>query len=300
MVSRRKKVKKSRLPKLMIIFFVFAFLLGIFFRAKIWRSEAKLILAVNRPDEAVSVLVFDPKAKEITNIVIPKNTEVEVSRGLGKWKLKSIWALGQNEKIGGRLLSETIRKNFRTPVNAWADQKAEGLIRPNFFRLLISTLSPYKTNLSLADKIRLFTFSLTVKEFKRTEINLAETSFLTKSRLIDGEEGYLITNKYPQKLLVIFSDAIFSSGNFKVAIANASENGKIGENVAEIIEVMGAKVAMIVNQESKDADCRVSGQDKKAVKSVSLVFGCEEAKDVLSDSNFDIEIELGEKFSKRF
>ncbi len=272
---------------------LFVIFLITFSQTKFWRSGDKLSLSVGDGGGGVSVITFDSKGETITTVTIPGDTQVEVSRGLGTFRLKSVWELGVNEKAEGALTSETVTKNFEFPSYTWVDARAD-LSSP--FKTLFS---PYKTNLGIGDKIQIALFSLGVKNAGRVNIDLRETSYLKKMILKDGEEGFIVTGSIPQNLSVIFADPEVSSKNFKVIIRDSTQKAGIAREIGEIVEVLGPKVASITKENLGDIDCEVSGKDARFSSKVALVFGCKVVGGKL-EGNFDLEIKLGEKFAKRF
>ncbi len=295
----RKNVKRS-LKKFVFIFIIgFFLLLFISFQTKFWKSSAKTSLVIRRENGDVTISVFDPELEKVTNMTIPSNTEVDVARQLGRWKLGSVWELGENEKLGGKLLTETVVKHFKLPVVAWADDPARGFTEGNFADVIKASFLPYKTNLGIGDKLKLGLFAIKIKNLKREDINFAESNLLRKTVLIDGEEGYLLTNNLPNYIIALFSSPEISSKSTRVVISNATGKGGIAEDIGEVIEVMGAKLANIKREEESDLDCVVAGREEIIVNQIAEVFSCKKSKD-LPEGNFDLEIKIGTEFAKRF
>lgn len=298
--SLKAKGKKSKgfglIALVIILLLALAF---VAFNTKYWRAEAKVVLVQPSLGGEILVTAFDPETEEITNIIVPANTELEVARELGRWKAKSIWKLGENEKLSGKLLKETVIKNFHFPVIAWADSKAYGFATGDVLALAKAVFFPYKTNLRIGDRIRIGLFSLGVKTGKRIEINLSETSYLKKTKLTDGEEGFTVTGKTPRELLILFADAKVSQKGLRVNIKDATGKYAVAQETGETIEVMGAKVAAVTKMEKENSDCKISGKDKSFTRLVGEVFDCKEIGDS-PEGTFDLEITLGETFAKRF
>ena len=297
--SRNKKKRFSSVKSLGLILLFFTLLFFLAFQTNFWNSGSKLTLVVNKKDGDVLIAVFNPVVDEVTSITIPKNTQLKVARQLGTWRAGSVWQLGENEGLEGRLLQETITHHLKLPVIAWADSPAEGFANGGLVALVKAVSLPYKTNLKMGDRIKLAFFSFGVKNFKREEINLAETKLLKKTRLIDGEEGFVLISGLPASILALFSDIEISQKDVSVLIRNATGKKGVPEQVGEIIEVLGAKVAAIKKEESEKFDCMVLGKDQKAVEKLAQVFSCEKGKGLPSGS-FDLEIKIGEEFARRF
>ena len=304
MSARRKKRRKSGktnnnlAKKVFVLLFAFAFFLLITLRTRLWDATTKLALVVNRQD-AVLVYIFDKGLEEITTITIPNSTQVEVSRQLGTWQLGSVWKLGQNEDLGGKLLAETITRHFKLPVFAWADGQAEGFIKGGPFSLVKAVIFPYQTNLLIGDRLKIGIFSLRVSEFARDEIDFSKSSFIKKTILVGGEEGYVLSGKIPTKITSLFSDPQILEKQAKVAIVDATGSYGLAEEFGQLVEVMGAKVVAIKDREEEDFDCQVYSEDKKLSEKFTDAFDCESNVEV-EEGNFDLVIKLGKKFWRRF
>src|SRR3989344_673748 len=276
---RRKKIRsykeKKRNPgfPLKKVLFPLAFLAVIFLylwgTSRIFAGNSKITVAVNGREQ-VYISTFDRESGSVSNLILPPNTQLNVSRQLGTWKAESVWRLGENEKLEGVLLSETILKNFKIPVNAWAEfpfyATSEGKLTGIFKAFL-----PYKTNLGMGDRIRLALFSLGVPPAKRINIDLKTQNFLKKTKLIGGEEGFIISENFPQSLYYLFSDTKVNSANLRIEIQNHSGVGRGADLVAAVLEVLGGKAAAITRLSSEDFFCEVSGDDKEIVRKIAQI-----------------------------
>lgn len=297
--SRHTHKRDKGWPKIVYLVFAFAVLLVLFFsKSSFWDVSSKLAVAVNS-ENGPELLIFDKELEEITKIHIPKDTETQVARQLGTWKIGSVWQLGENEKLGGKLLVESITFHLKFPVYVWADTTALGFVEGGPFSFLKAAIFPYKTNLSFADKLKIAQFVLRIREFKKSDVELSETSAVRRTKLVDGSEGYRTTGQVPASILALFSDTDIAQKQTKVVIYDATEKYRLAQEVGEIVEVVGAKVTAIKKEEKGNYDCRIVGLDEKSVEKMALVLGCEESSDEVS-GNFDLEIYLGEGFSKRF
>jgi hypothetical protein len=294
--SRNKKPLLKRVSLLAAGLIILIFFLT--FKTKFWDGKSKVAVVVNARED-ISVLVFDPKIDQIVDIRIPNSTEVEVARQLGVWKIGSVWELGFNEGLQGRLLAETVTKNFMIPVFGWADAKARDFVSGNIKKVISATFAPYKTNIPLSDKIRLGLFSIRVKEFKRVKIYLKDTLFLEKAYLLDGEVGYKITGRMPENLLVVSSDNTLSEKNPKILIVDSTNKRGVAEQLGKIIESTGVKIASVMKEERNDSDCVILTNDTKMVQRLALVFSCSTEKK-RPQGNFDIEFRIGQEFAERF
>jgi len=297
---RTKKNGKKSLKKFAIIFLIgLLVFLFVSLQTKFWSSSDKTALVIRKESGDVIISVFDPEQEKITNLIIPESTEVNVARQLGRWKLRSVWELGEDEKLGGKLLAETFVRHFKLPIVAWADSQAVGFAEGDLLKIIKASLLPYKTNLGIGDKLRLGLFSFRIKNLKREDIDFSENNILKKTVLLDGEEGYILTNNLPNYIVALFSSPEISSRSIRAAIMDATGRAGIAEDVGEIIEVMGAKLANIKKDEISDIDCLVAGREKAVVDEVAEILSCEKSRE-MPEGNFDLEIKIGTEFAKRF
>jgi hypothetical protein len=297
---KRGGAKRARFsPKKLLIFLFFTAALFVLFKTqnKIWTGKDKVSLAIFDQDRIV-VSTFDPEG-EITNIIIPGDTQVDSSRELGTFRIKNIWRLGENEKVGGVLLSETITKNFKFPVGSWAQSPALAYTSGDAVKILSATFSSFSTNLGIGDKLALALFSLRVKNPNRVEVELSRTGYLKPSKLIDGEQGYLVSGSPPEQIAAVFADPQIGSGAIRIAIINETGESSDPEAVAQILEVIGVKVSSLTKGEIQDYDCSVLGEDKSTVTKIAKVLGCD-IQDKAPEGNFDLEVRLGKRFAERF
>lgn len=298
---KRKKRKKRRktLLKIGIWVFLVLFLVLLFkLTTKYWSSDSKLTMAVFEESGDIRVSTFDPEADTIRSVIIPADTEVKVARQLGTWRIKSVWRLGEDEGFDGKLLAETVTKQFKIPVFVWAGSRASGFSSGDAIPVLKSAIAPYKTNLGLGDRLKLAAFSLGVKNFKREEVDLADSRVLEETELVDGSMGFRVVGDIPASIVAIYSDPLFSSMGAKTHIIDATTSQTVAEEVGEIIEVVGLKVASIEEVEKSYVDCSVSGKDRKLVVKVSKLLSC--SLEEHDEENFDLTILLGEEFADRF
>lgn len=269
------------------------------FQTRFWDGNSKLTLAANTKEGNIIISSFDPGSESVTNIFIPGSTQLNVSRQLGSWRAKSIWQLGINEKLSGALLRETVVKNFYLPVVAWGDAPALAFSQGDFLGVAKAIVFPFKTNLKIGDKIKLGIFALSVKNPKRTDLDLRQGNYLKKARLTDGEEGYIPTGTGMEKLIVYFTDSEISRKNLRVEIKDASGGSKVSQEVGRVVEIIGAKVSSVSKVEAEDSDCEVVGKDRKLVEVISSVFSCQKGKG-LPSGNFDAQVKLGKGFVGRY
>lgn len=289
MPAKRSRIKnfvpisKTKVWYLFLLLFILLLFASIMFLAlakeSLWDGKSKLSYVIYRPNQ-IEVMVLDPSYKELTTVIIPQDTLVEVARGLGKTKIKNVYEIGVNEGLGGRLLSETITFSLALPAYHYVydksvSQKTGALsFLNNFQTIFISSESSF----SFLEKLRLF-FALSLgKDLKRTAIKLDQTSFLKKTTLVDGSEGYIKTPFMPQSVQSLFgiSDEIFTVSvvNYLGSVANI-------DDLTETFSSLGGKVILVrkVNETKKvyfknkqKVFCELRVKDKKLANEVKKYF----------------------------
>lgn len=287
--------KRGRLIGLLFkVFIPLILILSVFLYLKLstryWNGHDKFAFVFENSSGNVEVTVLDPALSEETTLIIPGDTEINVARGYGTLRIKNVWQLGVNEKLGGGLLAETLTDSFLFPTNLWSDTDLS-----NVWKFI---LSPKATNISFGDRLASGIFALRVSGINKTEIDLAKSQFLVKKTLMDGKTGFVLMGPVNSRLTVYFSDNNFADKNLRFSITDATGSFSVADGVGQVLEVLGGKVVQI-DKKSADSslDCEVFGQNSEAVNKVSTLFSC---KKISGKSNFDLEMRIGAKFAKRF
>lgn len=277
MPRRRIKQKKTKKPKnkfikLLAVLLITAIAAIIIVSRLGWDRKENIAIAYPS-GQSVVVSVLVPRSNEIYNIIIPSDTEVASARNLGEWKLGSVWQLGYNEKLKGKLLAETVTKNFYFPTIYWAGEKVSNTLNDGFFQGIVSLIIPFDTNLSFGDKLNIFIFSQKVPENKYIDINLEESSAIKKTTLTDGSSGYVIERKPEQSLLSLFNNAEIVENARIVQIKDGTGSMNYIENLTQLMWVLGANVTSIVPGDDVK-ECTVESEKKEASEKVAQLLNC--------------------------
>lgn len=293
-VIRRLGIIKFIAVALGIFFLAFAY---IRINTKYWNGKDKVAFAFQSTFGDVGVTVVDPELGELTTLIIPGDTEVEVAESYGALRIKNVWQLSQNEKLKGRLLPETIMQNFLFPLHLWLGGVQETLDKGKIDSILRFVFTPGSTNIPFGDRLDIGLFALRAQSLGKTNINLAESQFLRKQLLNDGIPGYKLNGAPSERLTIYFSDNQMSKTSPKVYIIDETGEFGVADTFGKIVEVMGGKVVSVDKRAQADSDCEIKGLDKVIVKKVAAPFSC---KEVSGKSDFDLEVKLGKSFAKRF
>lgn len=288
-VAKRSKTKKSKkwflvilLPAaLLVLYFLF------FAKQSFFDKTRNLSIAVAKDDGSVDVVVVNPIEETVNTITVPADMEVRAARGLGTWRIKSIWKLGEQEKVSGKLLSQTVTNFFNFPTEAWADE--------SFSK---NPIAARNTNLSLLDKIRLTIFINRVKAVNKRKIDLAQLGVAKSVRLTDGEDGYRLSGEMPASVLAVFGETNISKEGFIVTVEDETGTPGVARKVGEIIEVLGAKVASVSGGENATEGCTVIGPDSVTTEKISKIFSCKKEKS--AEKDISVKVILGKNFGENF
>lgn len=234
--ERRFKNNHRKLTKfgyLLILTFLTIFIIIIFFL--IYLSRLDKFIVLNRLDDGAGELVIiDPSIDKVKKYYINSETVLDSSRGYGEYKLKNLWTLAEKEGLGGKLVVESVAKNYSLPVYLWNDNRLN--------------------NLNIFQKTKLFFISNTNDDYE-SEIESRE---LSKNILIN------FINADVQESQIQF-EIIDLTGNQKVIDNVSTILGTLGTKVSSYskgyndsldCEVSGT-VEQITKLISKIFDCKV-------------------------------------------
>ncbi len=233
-----KKQKSRRSFRLLAIIIISTiFLIVVSLALFIWKvmTLTRFIYVEKTDNGGAVVTVVDSKYNQIDQVTIDEDIELNVSHGLGEYKLQSIWKLGEKEGYQGDLVAKTIVKNYGLPVYLWKNDN--------------------NSNLSLLQKVFLKLYKL-----KLLRLNLSE--YKAES------------TKLPLYVSTGFSDNRITEKLTTVEIEDVSGNYKTTADISRVLNIMGAKITNYSRSESKDIDCLVNGKNIYATEEIAKVLDC--------------------------
>lgn len=294
----KNKKKTPRLLFGVFAMFVVLFVTAYFLSTKsFWKQQNKLSIVLNS-QYGVTVVTLDPIEHDLTKILIPQTVQVDSARGFGKWKLGSIWQLGENENLEGKLLQETLVKNFGFPVHFWANAEDDIFLKNGVGSVFAFFFKQMKTDLGIVDRIKITLFLVNLKETDIKTIELEGSGYLKKAKLPGGEEGYTVSGLPPAGLALVFSDSETSKKKLRVQVTNRSEIS-FSNTIFPVVDFLGGKVVSELNQDSSELDCVVSTLERQFGENLSQILGCD-FRSIQAPGNVDIEIQVGERFGERY
>lgn len=256
-----KESKKSKkLAALVVAAILFLFALGALVLYLKFLNLQRFVYVEKLNDGSAAVRLIDSKQDKIYEVLIPADTELELSYSLGKYKVANAWILAQKEGYQGTLVSKTITKNYGIPVYLWKDGKASNL----------SSLQSLKVSLLNKGMVRMSIQSFTAD-----------------------------TKSLPYYVLLNFVDPYMAEHNTKLEIEDQSGSYSVTNMLSPVVEAMGAKIVNYSKSDSQNNDyhCYVSGKDKYAVNLFKNVFSCQETTAV---EDVDVKLKIGKSFVEKF
>lgn len=272
-----------------------------------WDGSYNINVAVR--GASVSLFSFNPAQKKITIIKLPDQTYLDVPGGFGKWQIRSVYDLGQSNKIGGgELLERTLTSFFGVPVEGFiqlkgtfAQKEAEDFIywiRQNPMNIFLANKYT-KSDLSFLELTHLNLKLFQVRFDKVNSINLEVLSVLDKSSLPDQTEVLIGDPVRLDSVLVSLADETIKTEHKTVAVFNATDRPLIAQKAARIITNLGGNVIQISNTSLKQDKTRIRGEQSQTLKRLTQIFGCcdkiEPQLERIS-SRAQINVILGEDF----
>jgi hypothetical protein len=298
-ISEKQKKDRSGSIKLLIWSLLILSIIALF----IALSPSKLapnqkIILYGRTNDNTDILILDPQNITQTNLSIPGSTQVKAAYELGSWKLQSVWALSDQEKLGSKLIKNTLIKSFNFPVQYYVPGNFNSFSSTNPLALINFISRP--SSLTLKDKIKIGLLLLKIPKSSKVNIDLKDTSILTQKQLVTGDQGYIISESIPLSTAKLFSQPDFFENNIKLRLINKSNSYQAENLVNSVSEVLGSKVVSVENEQSDDKlDCEIHSQNISSSKILADLLGCNLIKQN-QDGPIQIELIIGNEFYKRF
>lgn len=263
--------KKSLYPLVAIVLLVLFIFSVIFFTVtKAFSGQENYVVAKLTDNSDAKITVYSFLDNNISTILVPKDTLVNVAMNRGDLRLSSVEKIIKTEGLGTEILSNSLMKTFNIPIDS-----------------LDSKVSFHK-------RINLFLFSLSAS---KQNIDLNDTSQITKTELEDGEEGYVFKGSFSPFIAQLFNSRNLSSIRLEI-VRRVDFNYQSSQDLSEILTNMGVHVFTIKKQAASDEDCIIETKNIEKMDRISSIFKCELRS--LEEGNTDARIILGNTFARRF
>ncbi len=248
-------------------------------RNYIWDGEFNLnLVLLSNP---TSVLTYNSQDKKIVILEIPAETYVEVPSGYGKWQLRAVYELGQQEGRGGILLKDTLSSflalsfdgflEFSGPFKEKKAGEILNILRSNPLGGF-AILKNLQTDLTLFELLR-FELALMQVRFDKIESrSLLDTGMLDKSKLADNTEIFLTDPVKLDSVLSDFIDPKLKQEGKSIAIFNATSHPQLAQKAARIITNLGGNVIITGNHKQTLKKTVLFGEQSKTLKKLLQIF----------------------------
>jgi hypothetical protein len=141
-----KQTKNSRWPLVIgsFIFLAFSFLAFVYYKV----ATLDKFIYVDRTEVGdAEIIIVDSDEGSVLKYLVPADTELSSSQGYGNYKLSSLWILSEKDTSEGKIVSDTLMKNYNIPIYNWKDGSKSNL---NFFQRIKAFLIGLQ-NLSVSE-----------------------------------------------------------------------------------------------------------------------------------------------------
>lgn len=144
-ISRRREIHKSKKKLTIATPIIFAFsiivICALFVFWKVFTIDS--FVYVNRTEnDAAEIVIVDNDSDRVVKYLIQADTALDSSREYGDYKMSSLWNLSNKDGNDGKLIAETILKNYYLPVYLWKDKNRSNL---NFYQKIKSNIVERKS-----------------------------------------------------------------------------------------------------------------------------------------------------------
>lgn len=256
----RKKRKNSSPQKRKIVNYlellIIILLVGLSLQAywlflrSLWKTGGRINLLIN--SSPVVLASFSPSQKNLTFILVPPQTVINVIHGYGQYQLGSIFKLGQIEKQE-KILGKSFAVNFALPIDSQLaspldlSKKEKNDLKKWLLENLIKRHGSFRPRLNYFDLPRLI-LSLALETNEVNSFDLAKGSFLEKKLLPDGITTFILNQeKIDQLIKDNISDPRAKTENLAVAVRNATQYSGLAAEAGRVFTNLGSSLVSVEN-----------------------------------------------------
>jgi hypothetical protein len=261
---------------------VFITLVFLSFRQRIWNGSEKITIAVQNPTVEemggeVYLVSFNPQNSELKVINFPENMTIEAFGDYGKWRLRSIYSLGEIEGNGGLFLRKSLESFFGIEVESYlvlSDRMENGedgiakLIAKNVLKANRKT----DTNLDYFDRLMIWYGLNGLSQQRIRIIDFNKQNILNLQVEPDGSE-LLIPNL---EMLDAFSKKEFAeplilNEGLVISIINTTDHQGLGREAMRLITNTGGTVIYLGDNEKKYATSQIEVNNQSLLETFTTM-----------------------------
>lgn len=281
---------------------------------KSWDGKETVSLAIQLSDqssggEKVFLVGLSPKDNSLSVVAFPDEMKVETVGGYGLWRIEAIYALGDLEKSGGRLLQKSLSQYMGTEVEGFIKVDEPMSFTPESVKndlVMMTTRLIFRrgeSNFRLGDLILILWQSRKVLPNRISWQRLTQSGILTTEIQPDGSETYFSHPDLLDELsLSFFSEPEMRLEAKSVIINNATEHGGLGSQGGRFIKNLGADLISVRDWQNRLPESEIVVADEGVLASFTLrklkkVFEITRVSvDPQTSGRADISLVLGEDF----
>lgn len=277
-------------------------------------SVSRTTVVINA--DPVWVWSWDSRSNRTVILKIPAAAQTEGVHGYGKYSLEALWKLGQLDKSGGLLLSQSLEEALGVSIPWYIGEKTPRFTSGSSGSDVIHKFfSPaglgeylrgsYRTNLPLPVFISLsYAASRKIRSDRSNILVFSPANALTSEVLPDSTSINVVD---PQRVDFIlgnlFEDEIVRQEGLSVAVYNTTRTPSLGGRLARLLGRMGAVVVTVGNAQPTVEGCQLIGHKAqlKLVTSslIRQVLGCQSIE-TTENERADLIIRVGTAYEARF
>lgn len=216
-----------------------------------WDRNTNLNIVIR--SQTTDFLSYNPYDRRVVIVRFPDETYLNVP-GYGNWQVRSIYELGQSEKvpIGGELLKVSLSRVMGVPINGvlvggnqLSERSTNQLLEdvrgsPTF---LFSLTANSTTDLSFMEILRFWWEIRSIRFDKIQTINLAQSDITSWEVLSDGTRVLKINQPLlDQRLEGMLQEGFLARERLSVAIFNSTSHPLLADRAARIVSNLGGRV----------------------------------------------------------
>jgi hypothetical protein len=279
--------------------------IGIFVGFVVWGFHSSKVSRFDRFNVVVSasntfVISLNPKSSTANLVRLPDDLYVpSVAHGYGQYTIAKVFEVGQLDRRGGEVLSDTVSDFLGIPIDGYVrlPKNASGEIH-NIFSAIMFALQARQTDLSLFDRI-MFAWSLARMRYDKMDVvDLGKSS--SPLLLADGSAGQSIEKDLVDNLLQDeFSEDKIRAEDLRIQVVNSTQYAGLGSRGARILNNSGMKVVSVDTTDLPVDKCQLR-MDPKLKNSITIqriesVFVCEVGSPI-DGAKGDIVVVLGTNY----
>lgn len=224
MISKRRlKPSRLKLGLRFIGFVVCLLVFGWLWRSVLesqWRGQGDFSY-IEQAGDNLTVKTLIPEYSKLITWKIPGNTLVETAFGYGTYQWRNVFALGQIDEQGGRVLTGTSQEALGLEISGWQVGR--------------------QTNLSWRDKLKIWYFAK-FKTKQAITIDLGQSPAWQGKTLSDGSQAWQVVEYQLDQIInrETFSQAV-AGENLSVSLVN-------GQSLGRVISNHGIELVSVNNQ----------------------------------------------------